>query len=246
LRGTDKVVRPKVPPEAHFPLVDAYLAAHGDAIIFVATDDNRYMRRLAARYGYYEPTRQGFWRGARAASGRIVFRGSGYEKAAWGGVADATHWHDQVKTGAASASSKDGYARGMQVILDALLLSKCDFVLMSASAVSEFALWVAPHLWGRHLDLQTTNRFKGQRMPEWTKHVPGAVAIRGRRRAVAHAFCTALASACANETAQMYKHCSKCDPPRSAAEEDAIANALEEKLARLARPRKAGRFGFVG
>lgn len=90
---------------------------------------------------------------------------------------------------------------------------------MSASAVSEFALWVSPHLWTNHLDLQMTNRFRGQPMPDWTSHVPGAASSKGigRRRVVAEAFCSALASACANETARLYraKHCSKCEPAKS-------------------------------
>eukprot|EP00966_Prymnesium_polylepis_P253606 5861928-Prymnesium_polylepis.2 len=94
VRGTDKVVQPKVPPEAYFPFVDvrrtaeakprreawrrpdtspvsgptrpcarslsshapppaaqAYMAAHADALLFVATDDAGYLRRVRARYG---------------------------------------------------------------------------------------------------------------------------------------------------------------------------------------------------
>ena len=88
----------------------------------------------------------------------------------------------------------------------------CDFILISASAVSEFSLWVAPHLWDHHLDLQATDRFTEQSMPLWTRHVPGATASR-RRPAVAHAFCTALAEACGNETRRLYggRWCMRCD-----------------------------------
>ena len=110
-----------------------------------------------------------------------------------------------------------GYQRGLQVLLDALLLAMCDYVLITVSAVSEFALWVAPHLWTRHLNLQATDRFKGQVMPLWTSHVSGATPNR-RRPAVAAAYCNALADACAMEgTKRLYggKWCNKCDPLKS-------------------------------
>ena len=55
--------------------------------------------------------------------------------------------------------------KGVEVILDALLLSKCDYVLISASGVAEFALWVSPHLWTHHLDLQAVDRFALQALP---------------------------------------------------------------------------------
>lgn len=212
VRGTDKVVRAKVPPEAHFPLVDAYLKAHQDALVFVATDDRRYMHRFRRRYG-----RDGGGASGASGSGRIVSRGDGYDDADWGASADAVHWRAQMKRGERAAASNSGYAKGIQVLLDALLLSKCDFVLISASAVSEFALWVSPHLWTAHLDLQATNRFRGQEMPLWTQHVPGAAGTRSRRRAVATAFCTALHAACANESGKLYagKYCSRCEPPIS-------------------------------
>jgi hypothetical protein len=51
LRGTDKVVRRKVPPSRYYPFVDAYLRAHPAALVFVATDDARYLREMVKRYG---------------------------------------------------------------------------------------------------------------------------------------------------------------------------------------------------
>lgn len=56
-------MRRRVPPEAYFPLIDAYLGAHPDALIFLATDDARYHARMQRRYG---PT------------GRISSTGSGF------------------------------------------------------------------------------------------------------------------------------------------------------------------------
>lgn len=207
LRGTDKVVRPKVPPEAYFPLLDAYLAAHDDALILLATDDRRYADRLGARYPF---------------GTRVVSRGRGYSSASWGGSADPV---DELRLGGGMRGSRpSGYHKGVHVLLDALLLSLCDFMLLSASAVAEFALWISPHLWPRHLDLQATDRFKQQTMPAWTEHVHGATRAR-RRPAVAEAYCTALEAACANDTRRLTlgdwsyrlyggRHCNKCDPPQ--------------------------------
>lgn len=233
LRGTDKVVRAKVPPEAYFPFLDAYLTAHDDALIFVATDDRKYARRLGARYGIDSAvasrgTADGGdggdehpnGRAARFAFGRprIVSRGLGYLDASWGGRADPA----RPRNLPLHRSRGGGVQKGLEVLVDALLLSKCDYVLMSTSGVAEFALWIAPHLWTHHLDLQATDRLKSQALPPWTRHVPGvANAIaRGvpKKRAVGDAFCLALELGCSNETAlathrrSLYggRYCSKC------------------------------------
>ena len=167
MRGTDKVVMPKVPPEAYFPLLDAYLAAHDDALIFLATDDRRYARRLGKRYPF---------------GTRVVSVGQGYDDASWGTSADRTELLAAMRLRAKKTTSGGisgasggnggnaqraariaaaaGYQKGSQVLLDALLLSMCDFILVTVSAVSEFAHWIAPHLWTRHLQLQNKDRFK--------------------------------------------------------------------------------------
>jgi hypothetical protein len=249
MRGTDKVVMPKVPPEAYFPLLDAYIAAHDDALIFLATDDRRYARRLGKRYPF---------------GTRVVSVGQGYDDASWGTSADRTELlaamrqrakkttsggnaqrearshssaHSQQREARIAASA--GYQKGSQVLLDALLLSMCDFILVTVSAVSEFALWIAPHLWTRHLQLQNKDRFKGQMMPDWTEHVPGAGSTVGlaRQRAVAAAYCDALDVACAAEgntphRKHLYggKYCNKCEPPHSA-----TAEAAQRMLPELLR-----------
>jgi len=236
LRGTDKLVRPKVPPEAYFPLLDAYLSQHPSALIMLATDDRKYARRLEQRYPL---------------GVRMVSRGMGYESAAWGGAADpvsllreresgmrvrqraqglvakgwgrGTRGHGTRGHGIPLSASpqmwrQSGYQKGLEVLLDALLLSKCDYLLITASAVSEFALWISPHLWRRHLDLQATDRFQMQILPSWTRHVPGARNPSRRRQALAAAFCQALDEACANDSLirghnhRLYERrfCSRC------------------------------------
>ena len=62
LRGTDKVTHPRIPLDVFFPKVDAYLAAHADALVLLCTDDAADYTTFAARYG-----------------GRLVSRGTGYD-----------------------------------------------------------------------------------------------------------------------------------------------------------------------
>ena len=86
-------------------------------------------------------------------------------------------------------------------------LARCDFLLKSASAVAEFALWVTPSLQGRHLDLQVSDRFASQTLPAWTRRL-------GPPPTVADLFCERLHEACANETAYMYRgrrYCHHCN-----------------------------------
>ena len=49
---------------------------------------------------------------------------------------------------------RDNYRKGLDVLLDALLLSRCDFLLKSSSAVGEFAIYWSPRLHERSIDLQ--------------------------------------------------------------------------------------------
>ena len=46
------------------------------------------------------------------------------------------------------------YAKGLEVLVDSLLLSKCDFLLKSSSAVSEFSIYFNPKLINNNLNLQ--------------------------------------------------------------------------------------------
>lgn len=83
-----------------------------------------------------------------------------------------------------------------QVLLDTLLLSRCDYLLKSSSAVSEFALYFAPRLiarthdfsfeagspWGSPAGLPATNGRGGA--PPWAwEPQPAKERARGRRGA---------------------------------------------------------------
>lgn len=162
LRGTDKVVRKKVPPEAYFPFADAWVAAHGDALLFVATDEAAYLNRVVARYGRWRPpfapragaaaNMSGVAAAAGGPNGRVVFHQPGF-------ATESVIVDDSVS----------GWAKGESALLDALLLSKADFLLKTASALAEFAIWRSPRLHARHIDLQVGRRAWG-RMPRPPPH----------------------------------------------------------------------------
>ena len=145
LRGTDKFVMPKVPPQRYYALIDAYIAQHGgcaDAqhpLIYLATDDAGYQRALLQRYGEHCVAQLNDGNIKRAHSNRAL-------------------WADRTVTG-------DTHAKGQEVILDALLLSKCDFLLKSASSVSEFAIYWNSRLVNESYDFSLDE----QPEPSWLK-----------------------------------------------------------------------------
>ena len=107
--------------------MDAWIAAHDDALVYVATDERSYLERMEARYGRYDGGNDG----------RIVSSQEGY------GVGNVMQ-----------ARGISGYKKGLDVLLDGLLLSKCDFLLRATSAVAEYAIWVNLALHDAEVDLQ--------------------------------------------------------------------------------------------
>ena len=145
MRGTDKKLRPKVPPEHYLPFIKAFLAHHGpDARVFLATDDRAFQATTLRTVGRERVVQQ---------NGGLVLRGS-QRKAVWhagsGGEADA-----------------NGRRRGLEVLLDTLLLSRCDFLLKSASAVGEFAIAYNPQLINHSFDFNIAD----SPMPPWARHL---------------------------------------------------------------------------
>lgn len=148
LRGTDKVVRRKVQPERYYRLVDAFVAAHPRALIFVATDDVRYLRAMVSRYG-----------------DAVVYRQAGYRS-------------DNVIRDERLAPRE----KGADALLDALLLSGCDFLLKTTSALSEFAIWLNLSLHERHIDLQFEDGGASQALPRWASHLAAPAKVRSAAR----------------------------------------------------------------
>eukprot|EP00966_Prymnesium_polylepis_P196905 4562889-Prymnesium_polylepis.1 len=176
LRGTDKYQTPKVHPEKYFGLIDAFLdtqggrltrahldeyglprpgslggvrtestydgretgwySPHRKALIFLATDDAEYQQAILQRYGRD--------RVAQLNDGKVL-RANGTD-AIW--------------------KQKDGggaHTKGLEVLLDTLLLSRCDYLIKTASSVSEFAIYFNPALANRSYDFS----LKGQQLPSW-------------------------------------------------------------------------------
>lgn len=138
LRGTDKVVRRKVPPERYFSLADAFLRTHRTGIIFAATDDVGYLAAVRSRYG-----------------ARVVFRQGGYRVRV-----------DERKT-VISDEALPRRAKGADALVDALLLSTCDYLVKTTSALAEFALWYNLSLHERTFDLQFEDEGRSQTAPAW-------------------------------------------------------------------------------
>ena len=147
LRGTDKFVMPKVPPERYYALIDAYVAQHGGCassphpLMYLATDDADYQRTFLQRYGEHCV--------AQLFDGNIK-------------RANKTHalWADR---GVSGSNTGDARSKGLEAVLDALLLSKSDFLLKSASSVSEFAIYWNPRLANDSYDFS----LEGQPEPPW-------------------------------------------------------------------------------
>jgi len=212
MRGTDKVMRKKVPPEAYFPFIDAYIRRYPDALVFVATDEAAYLERTRRRYEYPRVGRSGKRAAAvGAADGAGDSRDFSPETADRVVFFQPGYWADDVIHG----SDVSADHKGMQVLIDALLLSKCDFLLKSASSVAEFAIWVNLDLHWKHVDLQAEDRFKSQPLPDWASDIS---------RNDAELYCRSLALGCTVDELQKRRasadqrllgpgqQCARCEP----------------------------------
>ena len=139
IRGTDKFLGMVCQPDKYFALIDAYIAAHGNATvrIFLATDDTSFARVMVGRYGAERVLQQ---------SGGALVRGTRAQPV----------W--QKAQGGAAAVRK-----GTEVLLDAILLSRCDYLIKANSAVSEFAIYFNPKLINESYDLS----IRDQPRPAW-------------------------------------------------------------------------------
>ena len=160
VRGTDKYLSEVIPPERYFALIDAYIRYHeglGPAdpipqwstphrrsrrppsghhvVIFFATDDRHFAQTMAGRYGL-----------------RVLMNGEVMRTTRGNAI-----WREIDRS--------KNHRRGVEVIMDTLLLSKCDFLLKGASAVAEFAIYFNPDLALSSYDFQ----LRGQELPKWAR-----------------------------------------------------------------------------
>ena len=149
LRGTDKFVMPKVSPARYYALIDAFMERHGGSgaagapgpLIYLATDDATYQAAVVRRYGAHRVAQLFDGRVSRATGKQAIWKTRG------------------------SADDASAHSRGLEVLLDTLLLARCDFLLKPASSVSEFALYFNPRLVNHSFDFE----LEGQPEPEWAR-----------------------------------------------------------------------------
>jgi hypothetical protein len=115
--GTGPALARIVPPAEYYPLIDSWLEQHPKGGVFLATDQAQFHDQLAQRYGE-----------------RLV-------------------WHSEMLSTSdvnvfqmREADGRGNRAKGEEVLLDALLLSRCDRLLKCTSAVGEFAQYFADAL----------------------------------------------------------------------------------------------------
>ena len=77
---------------------------------------------------------------------------------------DVLRHESNVAFMAASAARWSNYQKGEDVLLDALLLSRCDFLLHAASGVAEMAIYWNPRLHNDSVHLQYR---KLRQRPAW-------------------------------------------------------------------------------
>jgi hypothetical protein len=139
LRGTDKFLAGgKIEPQHYWPFIDRYIKHHepsANVRLFLASDDDTYMQSARDRYG------------DRVYHQAHVPRASG-NHAIWKAFDRST-----------------AHTKGKSAIMDTLMLAKCDFLLKSASAVSEFAIYFNPKLIHNSIDLSISDN----PLPVWAE-----------------------------------------------------------------------------
>jgi hypothetical protein len=188
LRGTDKYQSPKVPPEQYFGLIDAFFRHHrarneerrgrgghsgrnsgGEAaMIFLATDDIGYQQAMIQRYGGARIIQLFDGQVRRATGNSAIWQEVDAPVVGVMGEANSPPVSGGESHGKTSPVERGRHAdvafeRGVQVLLDTLLLAKCDFLLKSASSVSEFAIYFSPRLINASFDFSLGD----QPLPSW-------------------------------------------------------------------------------
>ena len=118
-------------PDEYLPYVTAFLRHHPSGTVFVATDSPAFLASIRER-----------WPASNLKYRTDVLRDERNVAFARG------------RGGGQGGGSGRGYQKGEDVLLDMLLLSRCDWLLHAASGVAEFAIYFNPQLHERSVHLQ--------------------------------------------------------------------------------------------
>ena len=149
MRGSDKVqrwsIRRSVSPEEYMPYISSFIDHYGDkAKIFFATDDKNYLKFLNTNWNKYVD-RYSF-HDIVVTQGNVTRSGS--------------------KTAVFNFKHVSKYSIGREVLLDILLLAKCDWFIHAASAVSEAVFFNNIKLHNHSVHLEYT---ENRQIPFWFK-----------------------------------------------------------------------------
>merc|ERR1712154_197252 len=143
MRGSDKVqkwsIRRTVSPAEYMPYIASFVSYYGEnAKIFFATDDKNYLKFLKEHWSEYVESNRKFE--------DVV-------------VTQVNVTRSSDKTAVFNFKHVSKYSIGREVLLDILLLAKCDWFIHSASAVSEAVFFnnIKLHNHSVHLEY-TVNR----------------------------------------------------------------------------------------
>ena len=127
-------------PAEYEPYVRAFLSAHGPtSYVFLATDSPSFLAEALQSWP----------------QGRVRYRKDVLRLEANAAFA---------KKSPSGGGGGGNYRKGEEVLLDALLLSRCDFLLHAASGVAEFAIYWSPRLHAKSVHLQYAHR---RQQPLW-------------------------------------------------------------------------------
>ena len=129
VRGTDKRIGKRVAPTSYIPYIEAWLGHYPRARAFIATDDAAALDGLLRRFG----------------TTRLAFQAHANRSACSKGTnaadPDCAFANPMSRGGGGGGGGGGLGGLGDAVMLDTLLLARCDFLLKPASAVSEFAIY---------------------------------------------------------------------------------------------------------
>ncbi len=119
MRGSDKGTADAspefmriIPPKEYYPHIDSYIEKNPDCKIFLATDQSQFVDEMIEKYG------------ERIVNCDVI-RTSEFGRG----------------TNVFGQKQFDAYLKGEEVLIDCLLLSKCDFLIRCTSAVGEYAMY---------------------------------------------------------------------------------------------------------